>query len=235
MNHLEHVDGSPRRIASVAAWRAARSDIVAAFEAVAGPMPRGPRCPLAPLTESEVDCGSFVRRLVSYSATAGGRTPAYLCIPKECLTEPLTHRPAVLCLHGTDDEVGHGTVVGLSEKENRSYASELTERGFVTLSPGYPLLANYQQEPTAMGFDSGTMMAIFDNSRGLDLLDTLPFVANQTPPRLRNGNGTELPADYYQFGNDDDPNSFQPGRYGAIGHSLGGHNSVYTGLSFEFI
>ena len=65
-----------------------------------------------------------------------------------------------------------GTVVGLSEKENRSYASELAERGFVTLAPSYPLLANYQQEPEDMGFESGTMMAIYDNSRGLDLLDS---------------------------------------------------------------
>jgi dienelactone hydrolase len=238
MNHLEHEDGSPRRIVSVTQWRSIREAVVAAFESVAGPLPLSwPASRTVPLDMSideEVDCGKFVRRLIYYTAVEGSRTPAYLCVPKVCLVdadqpEP-QRRPAVLCLHGTDDEVGHGTVVGLSSKENRSYASELAERGYVTLAPSYPLLANYQDEPASRGFESGTMMAIVDNMRGLDLLDSLPFVANQTPPRFTNGNGTALTTDYYEYGNTDDPNSYQPGRYGAIGHSLGGHNSVYTAL-----
>ena len=45
---------------------------------------------------------------------------------------------------------------------------------------------------------SGTMKAIWNNIRGLDLLDSLPYVKH--------------------------------GKYGAIGHSLGGHNSVYTAI-----
>ena len=53
-------------------------------------------------------------------------------------------------------------MVGLSARENRSYASELAERGFVTLAPSYPLLANYQIEPADCGFESGTMMAIWE-------------------------------------------------------------------------
>jgi pimeloyl-ACP methyl ester carboxylesterase len=268
MNHLQSLAGDERRIPSVVAWRAVRSEIQQAFESVrhlndghlvvsaslpakvpvstafarccrwslqvAGAFPaphvRTPRCPLAPETQEEVDCGSYVRRLISYAAVEGGRTPAYLCIPKQCLEEPPVRCPAVLCLHGTDNEVGHGTVVGLSNKENRSYASELADRGFVTIAPSYPLLANYQLEPSDLGFDSGTMMAIWDNVRALDLLDSLPFVAHQTPARHQNRNGTDLPLDYYEFGNTDDPNSFQPGKYGVIGHSLGGHNSVYTAL-----
>ena len=36
--------------------------------------------------------------------------------------------------------------------------SELAERGFVTLAPSYPLLANYQLDPRACGFECGTMM-----------------------------------------------------------------------------
>ena len=78
---------------------------------------------------------------------------------------------------------------------------ELAERGFVTIAPAYPQLANYQPDLAALGYVSGTMKAIHDNRRALDLLDSLPFV--------------------------------QPGRYAAIGHSLGGHNSVYTALFDE--
>jgi dienelactone hydrolase len=83
-------------------------------------------------------------------------------------------------------------------RPNRAYASELAERGFVTLAPSYPLLANYQPDWRALGYESGSMKAIWDNIRALDVLETLPFVA--------------------------------PGAVGAIGHSLGGHNSVYTAV-----
>ena len=216
MNHLQDEDGI-RSIPTITTWRSIREDIAAAFESVAGPLPTGEKCDLAMKVEEEVDCGSYVRQLITYAATENCRTPAYLCIPKACLSDAPTRAPAVLCLHGTDQEVGHGTVVGLSDKENRSYASELAERGFVTLAPSYPLLANYQEEPAAHGFESGTMMAIHDNMRGLDLLDTLPFVANQTPPRPPNLNGTALPGDYYEWGSGG--GHYMPGKYGAIGHS----------------
>ena len=216
MNHLQDEDGV-RSIPTITTWRSIREDIAAAFESVAGPLPTGEKCDLAMKVEEEVDCGSYVRQLITYAATENCRTPAYLCIPKACLSDAPSRAPAVLCLHGTDQEVGHGTVVGLSDKENRSYASELAERGFVTLAPSYPLLANYQEEPAAHGFESGTMMAIHDNMRGLDLLDTLPFVANQTPPRPPNLNGTALPGDYYEWGSGG--GHYMPGKYGAIGHS----------------
>jgi hypothetical protein len=106
--------------------------------------------------------------------------------------------PAILCLHGTNNVVGHGIVVGLGDTPNRQYASELAERGYVTLAPNYPLLAKYQPDLKKLGWESGTLKAVWDNIRGLDLLESLPYV--------------------------------KPGAFGAIGHSLGGHNSVYTGV-----
>src|SRR4029079_9676880 len=111
--------------------------------------------------------------------------------------------PAILCLHGTDNQVGHGTVVGLSKRENRSYALELAKRGYVTLAPNYPLLAKYQPDLKKLGWQSGTLKAVWDNVRGLDLLASLPYV--------------------------------KPGGFGAIGHSLGGHNSVFTAVFDERI
>jgi hypothetical protein len=41
MNHLEHEDGSPRRVATTTVWEAVRTDIAAAFASVAGPLPAG--------------------------------------------------------------------------------------------------------------------------------------------------------------------------------------------------
>ena len=59
-------------------------------------------------------------------------------------------------------------------------------------------MGGYNPDLKMLGYASGTMKAIWDNSRALDLLDTLPFV--------------------------------KPGPRATIGHSLGGHNSVFTGV-----
>lgn len=186
-------------VRSVDDWLRRRAEIVAGAEAIMGQLP-GPekRCPLDMIVEEEQDCGSYVRRLITYASEPGSRVPAYLLIPKSALADPAKPAPAVICLHGTDNVVGHGTVVGVGNKKNRQYASELAERGFVTLAPNYPLLAKYQPDLKALGWQSGTLKAVWDNIRGLDLLESLPYV--------------------------------KQGAFGAIGHSLGGHNAVYTAL-----
>lgn len=180
-------------------WLKRRAEIVRGMESVMGPLPgREKRCPLDMKVEEETDRGSYVLRLVTYSSEPSGRVPVYLCIPKALLNGDGKRAPGVLCLHGTDNVVGHGVVVGIGGRANRQYASELAERGYVTLAPNYPLLAKYQPDLKALGWQSGTLKAVWDNIRGLDLLESLPFV--------------------------------KPGAFGTIGHSLGGHNSVYTAV-----
>jgi len=85
----------------------------------------------------------------------------------------------------------------------RAYGVELAERGYVVLAPAYPLMANYQPDLKGLGYQSGTMKAIWDNIRGLDLLETLPFVKKS--------------------------------KFAALGHSLGGHNAIYTAVFDERI
>jgi predicted dienelactone hydrolase len=108
-----------------------------------------------------------------------------LLIPKQALTGKGKF-PGVLCPHPT------GPV------EDPTYARELAARGYVTITPNYPWLGKYKPDLKALGWESGTMRAIWDNMRGLDLLDSLPYIKH--------------------------------GKYGAIGHSLGGHNSIYTAV-----
>jgi dipeptidyl aminopeptidase/acylaminoacyl peptidase len=150
--------------------------------------------------EEEKDCGLYVRRLITYASEPGSRVPAYLLMPKELL-KGNRKAPAILCLHGTDNVVGHGTVVGLGKNANRNYANELAERGYVCLAPNYPLLAKYQPDVKKLGWESGTLKAVWDNMRGLDYLVSLPSVDAKA--------------------------------MGAIGHSLGGHNSVFTAVFDE--
>jgi len=173
------------------------------METVMGKLPgKEKRCALDVKVEEEADCGSYVRQFITYASEPGSRVPAYLLIPKSALYEG-KKTAAVLCLHPTDNVIGHKVVVGLGGKPNRQYAAELAERGFVTLAPAYPQLANYQPDLKALGWQSGTLKAVWDNMRGLDLLESLPYVKKKS--------------------------------FGAIGHSLGGHNSVYTAVFDERI
>uniref|UniRef100_A0A7C4LMS7 Alpha/beta hydrolase n=1 Tax=Schlesneria paludicola TaxID=360056 RepID=A0A7C4LMS7_9PLAN len=196
-------DGQPQPVRSVDDWQKRRAEIVRGMQAVMGTLPGDERrCPLDVEVVEEIDAGKYIRRLITYASEPGSRVPAYVCIPKDLLLQPGQQAPAILCLHGTNNEVGHGVVVGLGGS-NRPYASELAERGYVTFAPNYPLLARYQPDLKALGWDSGTLKAVWDNQRGLDYLSTLPYV--------------------------------KAGGFGAIGHSLGGHNAVYTSVFDERI
>ena len=190
-------DGQVQPVETRAGWSRRREDILQAMQSVMGSYPnKTRRVPLDVQVEHEQDAGNYVRRLITYQSEPGSRTPAYLCIPKTVLGAT-TKAAAVLCLHPTDNTVGHQVVVGLGGRAGRQYAAELAERGYVTLSPSYPHLANYWPNLGKLGYVSGTMKAIWDNSRGLDLLAAMPEVDASRG-------------------------------CGAIGHSLGGHNAIFT-------
>jgi dienelactone hydrolase len=193
--------GAVMPVRTVAEWQQRRAEAVRGLESVMGALPAPKvRAPLDVRVDEEVDCGTFVRRKISYQSEPGSRVPAYLCIPKAALAADFGTKkfPGVLCPHPTDNIVGCGVVVGLGTRPNRAYASELAARGFVTIAPNYPHLAGYAPDLKALGYASGSMKAVWDNIRALDLLESLPFV--------------------------------RPGKFATIGHSLGGHNSVFTAI-----
>ncbi len=209
-NRLDHTNlllfqdaGGVHPVKTVADWQKRKAAVLQAMQEVMGPLPgKDRRCPLDMKMEQEVDCGSYVRRLISYASEPGQRVPAYLLVPKTLLREKGKTAPAVLSLHPTN-ALGFQVTVGLANYPNAEYGRELAERGYVVLATSYPLLAKYNPDLKKLGYQSGTMKAIWDNIRGLDLLETLPYV--------------------------------QRGRIAAIGHSLGGHNSVYTAAFDERI
>ena len=173
------------------------------MQSIMGTLP-GPekRCPLEVRIESEIDAGTYVRRWLTYQAEPGDRVPAYLLIPKSALIADRRSFPAVLALHQTH-AAGQKVVVGLGQSPDDEYGVELVERGFVVLAPPYPLWANYQPDLKALGWESGTLKAVWNNIRGLDLLASLPYVRT---------NG-----------------------FASIGHSLGGHNGLFTAAFDERI
>ncbi len=199
--------GKVSPVKSIADWQHRRAEIVAGMQSVMGPLPGvAKRVPLEVTIESETDCGSYVRREITYTAEPGGRVPAFLLIPKAVLAGKAT-APAVLALMPTNANEGHRPVVGLGtlgSKPGRNYGHELAERGFVVLAPPYPHLGDYKPDHLkSLGYRSGTMKAIWDNIRGLDVLEATPGVSKKG--------------------------------FGAIGHSLGGHNAIYTAVFDERI
>lgn len=133
----------------------------------------------------------YIRKHITYTADEGDHVPAYLLIP----TGYEGKRPAMLCLHQTV-AIGKGQPAGLDKDANKHYALELVKRGYVCLVPDYPSFGDYKYDFAKSPHASGTMKAIWNNVRGLDLLAAMPEVDSE--------------------------------RIGAIGHSLGGHNAMFT-------
>jgi dienelactone hydrolase len=193
-----YLDASGKRqaVRTTADWRKRREHVLAGMQEVMGPLP-GPEMRVAPelRVEEETRVGEVTRRKISYRTSPKQRVYAYLFLPPRTQGRKA---PAMLCLHPTG-ELGKGIVAGLGGKANRQYAAELAERGYVTLAPDYPSFGDYRTTfDPADGFQSGTMRAIWDNMRAVDLLQSMDQVDGS--------------------------------RIGAIGHSLGGHNAIFTAV-----
>lgn len=166
--------GAIRAARSPAEWQSRLREIRAAFDAIAGPDPRPhPGAPPSFTIEEETDCGEYVRRRITFTADPGGGVPAWLLVPRKALEG---HRcPAALCLHQTH-AAGSRTVVGLADSPDDEYGVELARRGTVCLAPPYPLLADYHPDLAGLGYASGVRLATWNNRRGIDLLQSFPFV-----------------------------------------------------------
>jgi dienelactone hydrolase len=164
------------------------------MQKVMGPLPHPARpVPLDARTLESVSLGPIVRRKIDYHTDSPNRrVSAYLFVPAKSSAK----RPAILCLHQTI-KIGKAEPAGLGTNPDLRYALELAQRGYVTLAPDYPSFGEYAYEfDRKDGYVSGSMKAIYDNVRAIDLLQGLPDVDGD--------------------------------RIGCIGHSLGGHNAIFT-------
>jgi dienelactone hydrolase len=183
---------------------------LSAWKKLLGPMPEVVP-PLDAQSLGEVDCGSYVRRKVSFQVQPGDRMPCWLLVPKKL---PASGRaPAIICFYGTTSGAGKDTTVGLSGAKpgtpplrNRSFAVDMAEAGFVALAPDF-LRDGERLPPSGRPYDTTDFYERFpdwscvgkdcwDVQRAVDYLETLPFVA----------------AD----------------RIGMVGHSYGGHTTIFA-------
>ena len=184
-------DGTKQPVRTPQDWERRREHILAGMQLVMGSLPDASRrVPLDLQMDDEVQLAKVRRKRVSFATEPGDRVSAYLLIPSDLKDRA----PGVLCLHPST-VMGKDEPAGVGGSENKHYALELAERGYVTLAPDYPNYGGYRCDPYKRGYASATMKGIWNHMRAVDLLQSLAEV--------------------------------DPGRIGCIGHSLGGHNTLF--------
>lgn len=127
--------------------------------------------PLDVKTLSEETLDGYVRKKITFTVEKGDRVPAWLLIPKGFTGR----RPAMLCLHQTI-AIGKDEPIGLGKQESKRQALHLVKRGYVCLVPDYPSFGEYPYNFKKSSYASGSMKAIWNCRKAVDLLETLPEV-----------------------------------------------------------
>ncbi len=169
--------------------------------------------PLDPQTVGEEDCGDYVRRKVSLQVQPGDGMPAYLLIPKTVLEANAARVPAVICFYGTTGGAGKLTTAGLSGRRpgdpshpNLSFALDMVRAGFIACAPDY-LRDGERIHPGDAPYDTTRFYEQFPDwsIHGKDVWDTMRAV------------------DYLQTLGFVDAD-----RIGMVGHSYGGHSTIFA-------
>ncbi len=193
-------------------WPATRERILRGVREIFGTMP-AERAPLEPRVLGEEDCGTYVRRKVSIQVEPGDRMPAYLLVPKGLKVRA----PAVLCFYGTTSGAGKETTVGLSGPQpgtppakNRAFAVDMAEAGFVAFAADY-LRDGERVTPGRRPYDTTQFYAKHPewSIHGKDAWDSMRAI------------------DYLQS-----LDAVDGERIGMVGHSYGGHSTIFT-MMFE--
>jgi acetyl esterase/lipase len=175
-------------------WEAKRQQILMNMQRVMGPLPSDrDKVPPEVRVSEVVELPNYIRKKLSFAVEKDDRVPAYVLIPKKREGK----LPGVLVLHQTI-AIGKDEPAGLGNQENKRIGVHLVERGYVCLCPDYPSFGEYRYDFAKSKYKSGSMKAIWNNMRALDLLASLPEVDAE--------------------------------RLGCIGHSLGGHNTMFTSV-----
>ena len=173
-----------------------------------GPFPTA-KVPLSAQMHGEEDCGGYIRRRVSIQVQPQDRMPAYLLVPQQLKRSA----PAIICFYGTTAGAGKATTVGISGRKpgepshpNLSFAIDMVEAGFVVMAPDY-LRDGERVHPGDAPYDTTRFYRQFPewSIHGKDVWDTMRAI------------------DYLQT-----LDCVAADRIGMVGHSYGGHSTIFA-------
>lgn len=163
-----------KAVADISEWELKKDEIRKSMQEVMGKLPS--RESLAAPTLTYLDTlveEHFTRYTVTFESFKDFTGYAYLYLPHGMAQIKL---PGILALHSTGDP-GKRIVDGQTTLENRAVARELAERGYVVIAPDYPSFGDLiDHDFSTDGFDSGTLLGIWNHMRSVDILQHLPMV-----------------------------------------------------------
>jgi dienelactone hydrolase len=201
-------DGLWKEPLTAQSWPALRRRILQGVTRVLGNPPIE-RVPLDAKVISNEDMGTYIRRKVSIQVQPDDRMPAYLLIPKKFKGRI----PAVICFYGTTSGAGKDTTVGISGRKsgtppqrNAAFAIDIVEAGFVAFAGDY-LRDGERISPGRAPYDTTDFYKKFPDwsIHGKDAWDTSRAI------------------DYLQTLDFVDSQ-----KIGMLGHSYGGHSTIFT-------
>lgn len=161
--------GKNKRVKTLAEWKIKRLQILDGMQKAMGLLPDRTKLPALNINILDsIKEEGYTRYAINFTVEQNELLPAYLYVP---LPKGITKKlPAMLVLHETDP-LGKKALSGISSSPNKAYAKELAQRGYVVIAPDYPGfgdMEDYNFETDR--YQSGTMKAIFNHMRCIDLL-----------------------------------------------------------------
>jgi dienelactone hydrolase len=193
-------------------WPAQRERIATAALKILGSFPTN-KVALKPEQISETDCGSYIRKKSSIQVQDGDRMPFYVLVPKNLKGRA----PAIICWYGTSGGAGKDSTAGISGRDpgskphpNIGFAVDIAEAGFIAVVPDW-LRDGGRIKPGRRPYDTTDFYKQFPDwsLHGKDSWDTSRLIDYLQTLKIVDGR-----------------------RIGLVGHSYGGHSTIFT-TAFE--
>jgi acetyl esterase/lipase len=160
-------DGGMKAVRTVKEWDIKRRQILDRMQLAMGRLPdRGRPVELRVNIKDSLRQRNHIRYEISFMAAENEPVPALLFVPLR-----RGRHAAILALHGTSPLGKRSITSENTGNHNRAYAEELADRGYVVIAPDYPSFGDLEDYDFRKDrYESGTMKAIFNHMRCVDLL-----------------------------------------------------------------
>jgi pimeloyl-ACP methyl ester carboxylesterase len=168
------IGNDPKAVTNLSDWESKKEEVRQSIQKVMGKLPSRMNLSAPSLTYLDTLVEeNFTRYTVSFESFKNFTGYAFLYLPRRSNQKK---SPGMLVLHSTGDP-GKKIVDGQTSMENRAVARELAERGYVVIAPDYPSFGDLiDHDFSADGFESGTLLGIWNHMRSVDILQHLPMV-----------------------------------------------------------